>query len=125
MSLDYLAICPHCGLDHTIPYEDVRHHVFHIQGKESARKRKDLPEHMRMMQRLQKQTRSFGKNQKALLELAKTEDLNTLKLGEIADKAGIHGKYRVSQVLETLKKLSQRGLLSYKRRTEPFQVEQP
>jgi hypothetical protein len=85
MSHDFTTICPHCGLNHTIPYEDVRHHIFHIQGKESARKCSDFTEHMRKMHSLQRHAPRFGKVQLKVLELAKHEDLNTLQIASIGN----------------------------------------
>jgi hypothetical protein len=92
MSNDYPATCPHCGENHTIPYEDVRHHIYKILGQESARKRKDFAEHMQKMhQSLRPKLRStLHPKQHAILALSQQEDLSKLKLHEIADRVDIH-----------------------------------
>jgi hypothetical protein len=125
MSYDYETTCPHCGLNHTIPYEDVRHHIYKILGQESARKRKDLPEHMRKMHEKNRQIHGtrLNETQVALLELAKREDLDGLKLREIADKVGVIDKNPVQHIWKQLDVLKKRGLLSVKRRMPAFQAE--
>jgi hypothetical protein len=122
MSLDYATTCPHCGENHSIPYQDVRHHIYHILGQESARKRKDFNEHMHKMQRSNRE--KLHPRQQAILELAKHVDLDSLKLREIAEKVGITGKYSASQIWSHMNKLRKKGLLSYKRRTPAFPTQQ-
>jgi hypothetical protein len=127
MSYDYETTCPHCRLNHTIPYEDVRHHIFHILGQESAKKRKDFPEHMRKMHqanRLKNGGRpTLYSRQEAILALAKREDIEKLKLREIAEKVGIEGKHRVAYVCKIITMLRQKGLLDVKRRMPAFHVQ--
>src|SRR6478672_883467 len=99
MSNDYETVCSRCGLTHTIPYEDVRHHIYHILGTESAKKRPDLKKHLAYMQEKRKEKnnakeRKPSVHQQALLELSKRENLDDLKLREIADKIGLTGKHR-------------------------------
>jgi DNA-binding MarR family transcriptional regulator len=122
MDYDFTTICPHCGEQITIPYEDARHHIYRILGQQSARKRKDRDEHMRKMH--QNYRSKLHPKQEAILALSKEQDLNTLKLREIAERVGITGKDRVSRVWQHLDKLKKKGLLDVKRRMEPFQVQQ-
>jgi hypothetical protein len=128
MSQDFSTICPHCGENHTIPYEDVRHHIFHILGKESARKRKDLPEHLHKMHQANilrhKSRTGLSPRQQALLDLSREIDLDTLTLKEIADRIGLTGKYRASYAWSLMRKLEEKGLLSVKRRMPAFPVDQ-
>jgi hypothetical protein len=126
MSNDYPATCPHCGLNYTIPYEDVRHHIYHILGKESAKKRADFAEHMQKMHRSPrpKYRVTLHPKQQAILALSKQEDLSQLKLREIADRVGIEGKDRVSRVWQHLDILKKKGLLDVKRRIPAFHVQQ-
>src|SRR3954447_24005262 len=121
MSHDFTTKCPRCGENHDIAYEDVRHHIYHILGQESAKKRKDFSEHMQKMQR--SHHAKIHPRQQAILDLAKREDLDTLKLREIAEKVGITGKYATSQVWNHMDKLRKKGLLSFKRRMPAFQVQ--
>src|SRR6185503_4784162 len=100
MSHDFITTCPHCGENHDIPYADVRHHIYHILGQESARKRKDFAEHMRKMHDSPrpKYRPTLHPKQQAILALSQREDLAKLKLREIAEQIGIDGKDRVSRV---------------------------
>ena len=122
---DFNTVCPHCGENHTVPYEEVRHHIYRIVGQESAKKRKDFPEHMRKMHEKNRQSRGtyLNETQVALLELSKREDLNGLKLREIAEKVGVTDKNPVQHIWKQLDVLKKRGLLSVKRRMPAFQVE--
>src|SRR5690348_3000873 len=96
MSNDYETVCPHCGLNHTIPYEDVRHHIYKILGQESAKKRKDFSEHMAKMHSSRRP--KLHPKQQAILTLSQEQNLDTLKLREIADLVGIEGKDKISRV---------------------------
>lgn len=126
MSNDYLATCPHCGKNHDIPYEDVRHHIYRILGQESARKRKDFAEHMQKMHQSARPMHrpTLHPKQQAILDLSQKEDLSKLKLREIADRVEIHSKDRVTRVWQHLDILKKKGLLDVKRRTPAFQVQQ-
>jgi DNA-binding IscR family transcriptional regulator len=77
------------------------------------------------MQKMQRSHHSkIHPRQQAILDLAKNEDLEKLKLREIAEKVGITGKYAASQVWSHMNKLKKKGLLSFRRRMPAFQVEQ-
>src|SRR3954467_15957560 len=103
MSFDFPTKCPHCGENHTIPYEDVRHHIYKILGQESAKKRQDLDEHLaymreRMKQKRQGEASKLSVYEQAILELSERENLANFKLREIADIIGLTGKHRISYV---------------------------
>ena len=126
MSHDFSTTCPHCGLKHTIPYKDVRHHIYHILGQESAKKRADFAEHMQKMHQSPRPNHrsTLHPKQQAILALSQQEDLGKLKLREIAERVGIEGKDRVSRVWQHLDILKKKGLLDVKRRMPAFPVEQ-
>jgi hypothetical protein len=103
MKYDYEVTCPHCGVNHTIPYDDVGHHVYKILGQESAKKRPDLDKHLaymreRMQAKRQEEASKLSTYEQAILELSERENLNSLKLREIADIIGLQGKHRISYV---------------------------
>jgi hypothetical protein len=126
MSNDFTTTCPTCGTQHDIPYKEVRHHVYHLLGKERARKRKDGSQHIKKMQAKmkEKQHGRLSAKQQAILDLAQHEDLELLKLREIADKVGITGKHRVTIVWAQLDKLKKKGLLTLSRRIPAFPIDQ-
>jgi hypothetical protein len=80
---------------------------------------------MQKMHEKNRQSRETHLNdtQVALLELSKREDLNGLKLREIAEKVGVTDKNPVQHIWKQLDVLKKRGLLSVKRRMPAFQVE--
>jgi hypothetical protein len=122
MSHDFTTTCPHCGENHSIPYQDVKHHIYRILGQESARKRKDFAEHMQKMHRGHRPKLSTV--QQAILALSQQENLDDLKLREIADKIGVSSKNPVQHVWKQIDTLRKKGLLSYKRRVPAFPVQQ-
>jgi hypothetical protein len=129
MKYDYEVTCPHCGVDYTIPYEDVRHHVYKILGTESAKKRPDLDEHLaymreRMQAKWQGEAGKLSVYEQAILELSERENLASFKLREIADIIGLEGKHRVSYVSRLITILNHKGLLTTERRLPAFPVQQ-
>lgn len=130
MSLDYPVVCPHCGENHAIPYDDVRHHIYKILGQESAKKRQDLDKHLaymreRMQAKRQGEVSKLSVYEQAILELSQRENLANFKLREIADIIGLTGKHRISYVSRLITILNQKGLLTTERRLPAFTVQQP
>jgi hypothetical protein len=110
LSKPYTVTCPHCLQDVTIPYESLSHHFHTELGRRSVTKRKDLHEHLTSI-RNRRWKKYVHPKQKALLVLAKKEDLKSLSPAAIADKIGLTGEHRGRIVSNLIKRLQDKGLL--------------
>lgn len=116
MKHPYTTTCPHCNKQLEIPYNDVAYFVWHLQGLQSAAKRKDRLEHIKHMtsKRWKDSTTRLKPKEQAILELATSVDLTTLTLRDIAARVGITGKNHQQDVWRYLNKLRRKGLLPEK-----------
>jgi hypothetical protein len=78
----------------------------------------------KMKEKVRSRPQKISGYQKAILELSERENLDSLKLREIADAIGLEGKHRISYVCRLINNLNQKGLLTTKRRMPAFAVQQ-
>ena len=110
LSRPFETACPHCGQPFTIPYRELSRHLHQEMGRISASKRKDFKEHIKTMNRQRWESYTHPK-QEELLELAKTVDITSLPMTQIADKLGFEGPYRGVYVKRLITNLQKKGLL--------------
>lgn len=109
MDSSYTTTCPHCGIQISLPYQDLLRHTQQHLGKLSAAKRKGTT-HLTAARKKRWQE-YVHPNQEQLLELAKHTDLSALNYTEIADKIGMDGKARSGKVRVLITRLQNKGLL--------------
>ena len=109
-----MTICPHCGEEVRIPYEEISHFVRRKQALIGVARRKDIKEHVNRMAQKRWPRAHLHPKQEAILELSQQEDITKLTLEKIAERVGIEGPWRKNYVWQHLRKLREKGLLPEK-----------
>jgi hypothetical protein len=113
VSKTFTAVCPKCNETVEIPYK----YVARDMGSRSVlKRRKDDPHFALNMSRNRWGGNYLHPKQQALLDLAKTEDLNNLTYKQMAEKIGITGRWQVNAAWHHVERLRQKGLLTLKKR---------